>query len=54
MVWLTFVSVAFSLPLLRLDSSTSKSQFTAFLRFEFHYRLNIILDLEMVLYNAKL
>jgi hypothetical protein len=34
-------------PQLRLDSSTSKSRITAFLGFEFHYRLDIIFDLEL-------
>jgi hypothetical protein len=44
-----FVGGASSLPKLKLDSSISKSQITAFLGFEFHYRLDIIFDLEMVL-----
>jgi len=34
-------------PLLR-DSSTNDFQFTAFLEIEFHYRLDIIFNLEMV------
>jgi len=43
-----YVSGASSLPQLKLDSSIRKSQITAFLGFEFHYRLDIIFDLESI------
>jgi hypothetical protein len=40
---------SFLLAPMKRDSSTNEFQFTALLKFEFHCRLDIIFDLEVVL-----